>query len=87
MQLTGTYAFPNHPDLEFVNPNVDISPEVLIKDPDSLEIYVHITIPVDGMVRGSYYIDINPVPVFNLTYDTGDLVDRIMDRVVDFKQD
>ena len=85
MNLTGTYIFPNHPELEFNNPSIVIGQGVEVKDPSALEIYVTVNIPVDETVKGEYYIDINPVPVNNLDYNPGELVDRVLERIEDFK--
>ncbi len=85
MNLTGTYIFPNYPDLEFINPTIVIRQSIEVKDPADLEIYVNVTIPVDETVKGEYYIDINPVPVNNLDYNAGELVDRVLQRIEDFK--
>lgn len=86
MNLTGTYKFPNFPDLDFVDPTIIINDGVEVKDPSALEVYVKVFIPVDETVRGQYYVDVNPVPVHNLDYNAQELVDRVLERMEDFKQ-
>jgi hypothetical protein len=85
MQITGQYKFPNHSDVTFENPTIEIGQSVRIENPDDLEIFVDIYIPMEGSANGRFWVDINPVPVKNLNYDGGELVDRILERLEDFK--
>ena len=86
MQIIGTYQFPKQTDIIFTDPFIDIRPSVQVKDPEDLQIFVEVYIPLVGNVSGpARYIDINPVPVENLDYNQGELVARILTRLEDFK--
>jgi hypothetical protein len=85
MQITGQYKFPNQSDVTFENPTLDISQVVRNVNPIDMTIDVDIYIPMEGSANGRFWVDINPVPVQNLNYDGGELVDRILERLEDFK--
>jgi hypothetical protein len=85
MKLTDTYKFPEqYPNAEFVNPTLDVLPIVERVDPINMTIHVQIRFEVDG-VNGNFAPNINPVPVNNLDYNGTELVDRILERLEDFK--
>jgi hypothetical protein len=85
MKIKGTYKFRNW-DLEFTDFDVEINPIVSNVNPIDKTIDVQIIIKVDNEnVKGTFAPDINPVPVENLNYDEGTLVQRIIDRLNDFK--
>jgi hypothetical protein len=85
MTIQGQYKFPNQSDVTFENPTLDISQVVRNVNPIDMTIGVDIYIPMEGSANGRFWVDINPVPVQNLNYDGGELVDRILERLEDFK--
>jgi len=85
IQTTKQYKFPNQTDIIFTDPELIISPKVRNVDPETMTIEVDIFIEMEGSAKGRFWIDINPVPVQNLNYDGGELVDRILERLDDFK--
>jgi len=86
-KLKGEYKFPNQGDTIFKDPEIIIDPIIRNSDPDKMTIHVDVYVPMEGSAQGRFYIDINPVPVNNLNYDTSkpqELIDRIVDRSKDF---
>jgi hypothetical protein len=82
----GKYKFPNFKDLEFTDPTITVDNKVMEVNPETMTIHVNAYIERDGGdIKGRYYIDINPVPVQNLNYDGGELLQRIIERLNDFK--
>jgi len=86
INLIGTYKFPNFETLEFDNPQVSVENKVFEVDPEAMTIHVRVFIDsADNFVRGRFYIDINPVKVNNLDYNSGELIERVKERLNDFK--
>ena len=82
MQLTGTYIFTSDfGDNEYTNPTLEVSPDVFFKS-EQMVVFVEIK-----LIGTDYKVspDINPVPVNNGDYNAGELVDRIVERLEDFK--
>jgi len=83
MQLTGTYIFTSDfGDNEYTNPTLEVTPKVYEVDPSSMTINVEIK-----LIGTDYKVspNINPVSVNNLDYNAGELVDRIIERLEEFK--
>lgn len=85
MKIIGTYKFPNHTDITFEDPTLEITPIVRNVNPETMTIDVDVFIPMEGSATGKFWIDINPVPVKNLDYNSSELVSRITERLEDFK--
>lgn len=89
INLKGTYIFPNYKNIEFVDPKINIKevviPQRVINDPDVKEIDVKCFIVANKQLKGTFYIDVNPVKVVNLNYDGGELIQRVTERLKDFK--
>ena len=85
MNFKGTYRFPNQTDIEFVDPTIEISPIVNNVNPIDMTIDVETFIAMEGSAKGKFFVNINPVPVDNLDYNAGQLVERITTRLEDFK--
>lgn len=87
INLKGIYKFNNFPELEFTDPTITVDNKVKEIDPENMTIHVDAYIERTGDIKGRYYIDINPVPVSNLNYDGGELIQRVTERLADFKID
>jgi hypothetical protein len=86
IKLEGKYKFPNFKTLEFYNPQVSVENKVLEVNPETMTINVSTWVEIaDNFVRGRFYVDINPVPVKNLHYNGGELIQRVTERLNDFK--
>lgn len=85
IKLTGDYIFPNHENLTFKDPTIIVDNKVKQVDPNTMTIEVNAYIERTGSISGRYYLEINPVPVLNLNYDSGELLQRVEDRLADFK--
>ena len=86
MTIKGDFQFTEQwGDVVFTDINVDINPVVSQVNPVDMTINVQLTFTVNGNVKGSFSPDINPVPVKDLNYNAGELKDRIIDRLQDFK--
>jgi hypothetical protein len=86
MIIKGDFQFTEQwGDVVFTDINVDINPVVSQVNPVDMTINVQLTFTVNGNIKGSFAPDINPVPVKDLNYNAGELKDRIIDRLQDFK--
>lgn len=86
IELKGTYKFPDQENKDFINPIIGIEEIVEKINPNDMTIDVSAYVISSDNINGQrFYFNMNPVKVNNLNYDGGELLQRVEERLEDFK--